>query len=432
MFTLRDRMTVWYCCHPRSSWEATIGRRIRIPETSTRLKLKHRSGERINRTRCEGKPRRSPGMASWTALPLELLIHILRFALPPRLSFHAEHVPFEDNHTSLCTNNDRLSFSLVSRYWNSIVKSLGIDSISLTGNTDAEALLSYLLDDGRGVYVRRVVLPFSRTVRSTIKGTIEILATCPRIETLIRPERQDDGFRWNFRAACPRFNSLTRLEWWHYSDAHRSGGINLFYDVFDNAPNLEYLAIGGQWNPDTLTSRRIRKAHLPHLETLRLRRLSTSFIREIQKWSLPSLFHVISEFGLDGTEERFRSQIRTLESVADMRFYNEDRIGDSLTWCPNLEELHYYVLFTCVPQSRVLASGTIKTIGLHARRNPMWTPADLVGHLKRHLEFVTGPGFPSLHTLALYGDWDGLAEMPLLESLIPSGRITIQRMLYTP
>ena len=365
-------------------------------------------------------------------LPSELWVLILRFALPPRLSFHAEHLPFEDDHAPSNTSRDRLSFSLVSRYWNSIVASLGIDSITLTGGTDAEALLKYLLDDGKGVYTRRIVLPFGRTVKSTIKGATKILAACPRIETLIRPERQDDDFRWNFRAACPRFESLTRLEWWHYSDAHRSGGINLFYDVFDNAPNLEYLAIAGQWKPDILASKRIRKVHLPRLETLRLRRLSTSFTREIQKWSLPAMSHVISEFGLFETEERFRSQIRTLEFAADIRFYNEDRIGDVLPLCSNLEEVHYYVLFTCVPAVGVHVQGqgfgTVEVIGLHAMKNPSWTPVDLGGHLKKHLEFVTGPSFPSLRTLALYGDWDGLgAEIPLLESPILLRRIAIIR-----
>ena len=363
-----------------------------------------------------------------TLLPSELWILILQLALPPRIPFHAEHVPFEDSHAASTTNRDRLSFSLVSRYWSSIVTSLGIDSITLTGDTDTESLLKYLLDDGKGAHVRRVVLPFGRTVKSTIKSTAEILAACPRIATLIRPERQDDSFRWNFRALCPRFDSLTRLEWWHYSDAHRSGGINLFYDVFDNAPNLEYLAIAGQWNPDILTSQRTRKVHLPRLETLRLRRLSTSLTREIQQWSLPAVFHVISEFGLHETQETFRSQIRTLEFVADMRFYNEDRIKDALLQCPNLEEVHYYVLFTCVPGVRVQdqAFRTVEKIGLHAKRNPSWTPRDLDGHLKEHLEFVTGSTFPNLRTLALCGDWDGLgADIPLLESSILSGRITI-------
>jgi len=361
-------------------------------------------------------------------LPPEIWINILRFALPPRTSFHAEHLPFEDSHPPSHTNRDRLSFSLVSRYWNSIVRSLGIDSIVLGGDTDVAGLLQYLLDDRKGFYVRRVVLSFGRTVKSTIKGTIEILAACPRIQTLIRPERQDDGFRWNFRAPCPQFNTLTRLELWHYSDAHRSGGINLFYDVFDNAPNLEYLAIAGQWNPDILASKRVRKVHLARLETLRLGRLSTSFTREVQKWSLPTMFHVISEFGLLETEERFRTQIRTLEFVADMRFYNEDRIGDVLPLCPNLEEVHYYVLFTCVPEARVQGQAfeTVEKIGLHARKNTSWTPTDLGGHLRKHLEFVTGRSFPNLRTLVLYGDWDGLGvEIPLLESSILLSRIRI-------
>ena len=363
-------------------------------------------------------------------LPSEIWILILRVALPPRISFHAEHLPFEDSYGPPDTSRDRLSFCLVSRYWNSIVTSLGIDSITLTDDTDTESLLKYLLDDRKGVYVQRVVLPFSRTVKSTIKSTLEILAACPRVETITRPERQDDEFRWSFRAACPRFNSLTRLEWWHYSDAHRSGGINLFYDVFDNAPNLEYLAISGQWNPDILASKRIRTVHLPRLETLRCGRLSTSLTHEIQKWSLPAVFHVISEFGLYETGERFRSQIRILESVADMRFYHEDRIGDVLPWCPNLEEVHYYVLFTRVPEiwAQDQAFGSVKTIGLHAKRNPSWTPTDLDGHLKEHFEFVTGPRFPNLHTLALYGDWNGLgAAIPLLESSILSSRITVTR-----
>lgn len=362
-------------------------------------------------------------------LPSELWILILRLALPPRISPHAEHIPFEDSHPPSHTNHDRLSFSLVSRYWHSIVTSLGIDSITLSDDTDVAALLKYLLEDRKGVHVRRAMLPFGRTVRSTIKGTIEILAACPHIQTLIRPERQDDGFRWNFHATCPKFNSLTRLEWWHYSDAHRSGGINLIYDVLDNAPNLEYLAIAGQWNPDIIASKRIRKVHLPRLETLRLRRLSSSFTREIQRWSFPAMFHVISEFGLSETEERFQSQIRTLEFVPDMRFYNEDRIRDVLPSCPNLEEVHYYVLFTSVPGVRVQgrqAFGTVKTIGLHARKNPSWTPVDLAGHLKKHLEFVTGPSFPNLCTLALYGDWDGLgADIPLLDPSILQTRFKV-------
>lgn len=363
-------------------------------------------------------------------LPSELWILILRFALPFRISVHAEHLPFEDSHAgSSATNNDRLAFSLVSSYWKSIVASLGIDSITLTDNTNAESLLKYLQDGGKGVHVRRVVLPFARTVKSTIQSTVEILVACPRVETLIRPERRDDEFRWSFRAPCPRFDSLTRLEWWHYSDAHRSGGVNLFYDVFDNAPNLEYLAIAGQWNPDVLASRRARTVHLPRLETLRLRRLSTSLTREIQKWSLPAMFHVISEFGLSETEDPFRRQIRALEFVADMRFYNEDRIGDALPLCPNIGEMHYYVLFTCVPAVRGdQVFGTVEKIGLHAKKNPSWTPNDLGGHLNEHLEWVTGPMFPNLRILALFGDWDGLgAEIPLLEPLILPSRITVVR-----
>jgi len=363
-------------------------------------------------------------------LPPELWALILQFALPPRTSFHAEHLPFEDTQPPPFANRDRLSFSLVSRYWRSIVASLGIDSITLTDDTDAESLFKYLLDEGKGVYVRRVVLPFARTVKPTIKSTVEILAACPRIQTLIRPERLDDEYRWSFRAACPRFDGLTRLEWWHYSDAHRSGGINLFYDVFDNAPNLEYLAIAGQWNPDVLASKRARKVHLPRLETLRLRRLSTSLTREIQRWSLPAMFHVISEFGLYEPEEWFRSQIRTLEFAADMRFYDEDRIGDILPLCPNLKEIHYYVLFTCLPVVRVQdqAFGTVETIGLHAKRNPSWTPVDLGGHLNNHFEFVTGPRFPNLRTLVLYGDWNGLRiRFLLLESSILLSRVAVIR-----
>jgi len=362
-------------------------------------------------------------------LPPELWALILQFALPPRISFHTEHLPFEDTHTPSITNRDRLSFSLVSKYWNSIITSLGIDSITLTGDTDTESLLEYLLDDGKGVYVRRVVLPFARTVKSTIKRTVEILAACPQIETLIRPERQDDEYRWSFRAACPRFDSLTRLEWWHYSDAHRSGGINLFYDVFDNAPNLEYLAIAGQWNPDVLALQRTRKVHLRRLETLRLGRLSTSLKREIERWSLPVMFHVISEFGLYELGEGFRNQIRTLEFVADMRFYYEDRIGDTFPLCSGLKEIHYYVMFTCLPAVRVQdQAGTVETIGLHAKRNPSWTPVDLGGHLNDHIEFVTGPIFPNLRTLVLYGDWDGLpAGIPLLEPSILSSGISVLR-----
>ena len=141
------------------------------------------------------------------------------------------------------------------------------------------------------------------------------------------------------------------------------------------------------------------------------------------------MFHVISEFGLSETEERFQSQIRTLEFVPDMRFYNEDRIRDVLPSCPNLEEVHYYVLFTSVPGVRVQgrqAFGTVKTIGLHARKNPSWTPVDLAGHLKKHLEFVTGPSFPNLCTLALYGDWDGLgADIPLLDPSILQTRFKV-------
>ena len=143
------------------------------------------------------------------------------------------------------------------------------------------------------------------------------------------------------------------------------------------------------------------------------------------------MFHVISEFGLSETGEVFRSQIRTLEFVADMRFYNEDRIGDILPLCSGLKEMHYYVLFTCLPAVRVQdqAFGTVETIGLHAKRNPSWTPADLGGHLNNHVEFVTGPIFPNLRTLVLYGDWDGLiAGIPLLEPSILSSRIKVIRI----
>jgi len=113
-----------------------------------------------------------------------------------------------------------------------------------------------------------------------------------------------------------------------------------------------------------------------------------------------------------------------------MRFYNEDRIRDALPLCSGLREMHYYVLFTGPPAVRVQdqAFGTVETIGLHAKRNPSWTPVDLGGHLNNHIEFVTGPIFPNLRTLVLYGDWDGLlAVIPLLESSIFSSRITVIR-----
>jgi hypothetical protein len=265
-----------------------------------------------------------------------------------------------------------------------------------------------------GNFVRRAVLPYNQTVSNSQQSlnAIDILKECPQLETLVRPRRDVlDNLLWEFPTPDISLPSLKRLEWWHYNDAARAGGINSFQVVLQGTPSLKYLSIGGElWITHCGTT-----VHLPRLTTLRLCRMNTLFVQLVSRWSLPSLSHVIAQDNghmLENIWNAFGPQLQVVEFGAHIRFYLEDQISHVLPKCPNLKQLNYYVMFTIKPEINT-PHPSVTSVRLNSH------PCGLIDlgketilQVDAHLKFICSPVFPKLQELILYGDWRSIKESP--------------------
>jgi hypothetical protein len=360
-------------------------------------------------------------------LPTELWLIVFQLAASyPSPSISPVYVPFETPGILLALEEKlqaRRSLVLVCKLWRTLATELLYEDVrikpgtiylkqsSVQGDGDGDS------EDVYGKFVRRAVLPYDLTAtdRPQPIPALDILRRCSRLETLVRPRRAHmDNLRWEFSAPSLTLCGLKRLDWWHYNDAARSGGINSFHHVLQLTPNLRYLSIGGDlW----ITFSGAAPIHLPSLTTLRLGRMNMLFVHQICRWSLPSLTHLILDSsygrGMEPLWKAFGANLQVVELGSDLRFAMEDHIAIILPKCPNLIQFNYYVMFT----SKSTYSGlhpTITSIGLHCHPCGLFQDGDQVAveHIIAHLSIVSSATFPGLQRLFLYGDWKPFRSFP--------------------
>lgn len=268
-----------------------------------------------------------------------------------------------------------------------------------------------------GKFVRRLVLPYSQTATPRAQAetfALDILKECTRLETIVRPRRdQMDSLQWEFPAPDMTLESVTRLEWWHYNDAARTGGINSFQDVLRRTPNLRYLSIGGDlWLTFTGATSPVC---LPHLTTLQLHRMNVLFFPLICRWEMPALTNVVvsaSSQGIEGFWDTQGVNLQLVEFGDHLRFFVHDEMSLVLEKCPNLKTLQYYVFFMSKCQYLGRHSA-ITTVGLHAHPCSLFNPDDesTAQHVGAHLTFISA-SFPHIQQLHLYGDWTPFTNAP--------------------
>lgn len=343
-------------------------------------------------------------------LPPEIWLEVFRWATYASSDglYTTRYQPFQTSR-----NYETLDESLkvkavvvrVCRQWRALAVDMLFEDLRIRHGeqTLADALESC---EERGSWVRRAELPYTNTITTTLRPmpSVAILKRCPELEILVRPAPGPlDNLRFEFCAEDLPLTSLKRLEWWYNDEAARSGGINSLDDVLSCTPNLQYLSVGGQMMG------RLRTHHLPSLTILHLRRTNGLFIRQITRWALPALTHVVADNSqcnsvLEMLWETFGSQIRTLELGKHVRFYVEDHITSILRNCHTLQELNYHVHFTAPPRSAIVHS-SLHTVRLHGQTNYLCSDG-VWEHLSHHFALFCGPSLPSLRRIVLHGDWN--------------------------
>ncbi|KAH0838115.1 hypothetical protein J3R83DRAFT_6361 [Lanmaoa asiatica] len=362
-------------------------------------------------------------------LPSELWITVFRWATYPPDGYPAPY--YEPFRAFSETFNEPLktkrSLVRVCRLWRALATFLLYEDVRISSNSanlkvvladhhhiDDEAFQGHSL----GRFVHRLELPYAQTATEEPGDThdiVEILSSCPSLKTLVRPyffEAPPYSVRYEFPAEIVSLSSLTRLEWWHYNNAARSGGINSLTDVLRNAPSLQFLALGGEfWMNSMHLDSQIR---LPALTTLRLKRVNALFVWQIRRWELPSLVHVVADFPADngGLEElwlHFGSQLCTVEFGRNIAFHLTDQISPFLRGCAGVKVFNYFINFTAPPTETLLVEqSSIQCVGIHAF--PCAILDNNWRHLNRHFDFLFSRFLPALKRIVLYGNWQQIIK----------------------
>lgn len=250
--------------------------------------------------------------------------------------------------------------------------------------------------------------------------SIEILKLCPHIHTLLRPRFSGPGLYFDYEAVGLPLPALQRLEWWHYDEAERSGGINSLADVLHAAPNLSYLFVGGVISFSRICTQK-EIPSLPHLQTLRISTINGLLLHQIvSRWSLPSLTHIILDsldLDLGLIWDAFGNQLKSVEFGKHLRFFTCDRLSPCLNGCPGLEELNFYLYFTS-PAGTIQPHNSLTTIRIHSAFNGLlFNDAAVWDLIHRHFEFLCGSNLPALRHIILYGDWQFILDHPRFTSI---------------
>lgn len=362
-------------------------------------------------------------------LPSEIWSEVFRWVTTPDGSCNPStptYVPFQPtpiSDTSDSTTRVKSALSLVCRQWKHLSTEFLYQDLKLPQG--ALHALKNVFDQGAdvGIWVRRVVLPYSSTVTKSCNAvlpSVEILRSCANLETLVRPRwAVSEDLDFSFDAEHLSFLSLRRLDWWLHDGAERTGGINSLGSVLLNAPNLQYLSVGGvvgcsriRMNPES------EPLCLRKLQTLRLHTGNDLFLRQVRSWALPALIRVVLDSpmigrGLDGIWEAFGSQIQLAEFGRHVQFMLNDVITPCILACPNLTEVNYHLFFTAPPEIRN-PHESIATVGLHAAVNMLLRDeGELCSHLEQHFEILKS-SLPALRNVVLYGEWRVIISHPRL------------------
>lgn len=270
-----------------------------------------------------------------------------------------------------------------------------------------------------------MVLPYSSTVPESGRATqsIEILKLCPHMHTLLRPQHSMfDGLRFDREVTGVVLPSLQRLEWCFNGEADRSGGINSLCCMLRNAPQINFLFIGGVVGNHYMCMDP-SPVELSNLDTLRLNIRSGSLLRQIVfRWSMPSLTRLIIDSppvkeGLDALWETFGDRLEVVELGKHMLFLMNSDLPPCLRGCPNLKELHYYFFFTNPPDN-IPYHAHLTTVCLHAAVNGVLVEGDaLWGLIQRHFEFLCSDKLEKLQRIVLYGDWRPVLTRPAFQDI---------------
>ena len=374
-------------------------------------------------------------------LPPELWINIFRWATYPLDGYPAPYyepfrVPASEAFDELLKT--KCALVQVCRLWRALATIFLYEDVRI--RYDSATLKTVLTDHhyeafqshSLGRFVHRLELPYSQTATEKPGDThdvAQILGSCPSLRTLVRPffPALPYSVRYDFPAEIVSLSSLTRLEWWHYNNAARSGGINSLTDVLRNAPSLQFLVLGGEfWMNSMQLDTPIR---LPALTTLRLRRVNALFVWQIRRWELPSLVHVIADFPADhgGLEElwvQFGSQLCTVEFGRNIAFHMSDQISAFLRGGVGVKVLNYFVNFTAPPtESLLVEQSSLQCVGIHAF--PCGILNDNWRHLNRHFDFLSSRFLPALKRIVLHGNWQQIIKdsriSPALDRLTQKG-----------
>ncbi|KAG1757832.1 hypothetical protein EDB19DRAFT_1659307 [Suillus lakei] len=347
--------------------------------------------------------RRQPGMSRYDhrMLPPELWLSIIRWATYPLPGLDMPTFqPFlgsfdHDGSTKVEADTKAVKCAVVQvcKLWRDLALSILYEDVKvgLGAQSLAEVLGQTYGGEQLGSCVRRLELPYPATGTATNTSSdlaLQILQFCPGLETLVRPfmAGAPDSVRYEFPTRSHPFLNLKRLEWWHYNDAARSGGINSLLDVLRHSPNLQYLSVGGEmW-----TSTQIGNVlELPALKTLRVRRINLLF-----------LAHVVVDFpleqnALDAIWQVFGARLCTVEFARHSRH--------SIT----------FFNFTSPPPIFKQPSA-LQCISLHAF--PCGMVTDMITEARErfrlHLAFLSRSSFPELRHIILYGDWGDILLDP--------------------
>lgn len=376
-------------------------------------------------------------------LPPELWIIVFRWATYPSGGYPAPS--YEPFRVSSETFDEQLktkrALVQVCRHWRALATVFLYEDVRIRYNSgNLKTILAHRrIDDepfqglSLGRFVHRLELPYAQTATEKPGDThdvVDILGSCPSLKTLVRPsfEAPPYSVRYEFPAEIVSLSSLTRLEWWHYNNAARSGGINSLTDVLRNAPSLQFLALGGEfWMNSMHLDPKIR---LPALTTLRLKRVNALFVWQIRRWELPALVHVVADFPADhgGLEElwlHFGGQLCTVEFGRNIAFHMTDQISPFLRGCAGVKVFNYFINFTAPPTEALLVEqSSLQCVGIHAFSCGILD--DNWRHLNHHFDFLSSRFLPALKRIVLYGNWQQIVTdsriSPALDRLTQKGR----------
>ncbi|KAF7796856.1 hypothetical protein EIP86_008040 [Pleurotus ostreatoroseus] len=355
-------------------------------------------------------------------LPIELWLVIIRWATisdTTRFLFAIAYYPFAAGFTDTVDTDSiavKQAVSSVCKLWRDTSLSLSLEDAMIHHNIDR---LKYTLEKHSDLgykSIHRVCLPYTSCLsyKSAVNAASTLLASLSRLEVLVRPPCSPaENLNFDFPAEdCPMLPSLKRLDWWHYNDASKTGGVNSLTDVLRAAPNLEYLSL---WGDNWMGLLHQPPISLPSLTTLRLRSTNAPLLLPLHKWKLPSFTRIIVD-NYNGTLpgslwSTFGNQLETVELGQSVKFGLVDMVQYVLDACPNLKELNYYVQFAAIP---CLPKGhrALATVRLHGAQNDFYAGDrnELWEHIEGHFAAFSSARFPALKHIILHGDWTPLTN----------------------